>query len=101
MEGGLCRIYVTQHIRYHIPDTFRPDAERQVQAAMYHSPMVRLMSSGPDERSLSRFRAAALIAAPIAAVGAVGFLLRTTGRNPSQLLIVFLAIWVVSPFVAL
>src|SRR5712692_1714369 len=46
-------------------------------------------------------RAAASIAVFAGAVGSVGLLLRATNRNPSQLLVVLLAIWVVSPFVAL
>ena len=46
-------------------------------------------------------RTAALIAVLAGAVGSVGLLLRATNRNPSQLLVVLLAIWVVSPFVAL
>ena len=46
-------------------------------------------------------RTAALIAVLAGAVCSVGLLLRATNRNPSQLLVVLLAIWVVSPFVAL
>ena len=46
-------------------------------------------------------RTTALIAVLAGAVGSVGLLLRATNRNPSQLLVVLLAIWVVSPFVAL
>ena len=34
-------------------------------------------------------------------VGAVGLLVRATNRNPSQLMVVLLAIWVVSPFMGL
>ncbi len=44
---------------------------------------------------------AASIAVLAGAVGSVGLLLSTTDRNPSQLLVVLLASWVVSPFVAL
>jgi len=46
-------------------------------------------------------RTAALIAVLAGAVGSVGLLLRATNRNPSQLLVLLLAIWVVSPFMAL
>jgi hypothetical protein len=46
-------------------------------------------------------RTAASIAVLAGAVGSVGFLLRATNRNPSQLLVALMAIWVVSPFVAL
>jgi len=46
-------------------------------------------------------RTAALIAVLAGATGSVGLLLRATNRNPSHLLVVLLAIWVVSPFVAL
>lgn len=53
-----------------------------------------------DDRFIG-LRAAALIAVLAGAVGSVGFLLRGTNRNPSQLLVVLLAIWVVSPFVVL
>ena len=34
-------------------------------------------------------------------MGSVGFLLRATNRNPSKLLVVLLAIWVLSPYLAL
>lgn len=47
------------------------------------------------------YRTAALVAALAAALGSTGFLLRATGRNPSQLLVVLLAVWVLSPFLAL
>ena len=53
------------------------------------------------EAGFSGLRAAASIAALAGAVGSVGFLLRATNRNPSQLLVLLLAIWVVSPFVAM
>ena len=46
-------------------------------------------------------RTAALIAVLAGAVGSVGLLLRATNRNPSQLLVLLLVLWVVSPFVAL
>ena len=59
------------------------------------------MNRGRTEGGLLRLRTAALIAVLAGAVGSVGLLLRATNRNPSQLLVVLLAIWVVSPFVAL
>jgi hypothetical protein len=46
-------------------------------------------------------RTASLIAVLAGALGSVGLLLRATNRNPSQLLVVLLAIWVLSPFLAL
>lgn len=49
----------------------------------------------------SGLRTVASIAVLAGAVISVGFLVRATGRNPSQLLVVLMAIWVVSPFVAL
>jgi hypothetical protein len=62
-------------------------------------------NSGNDLNvNLGRFRGlrtAALIAVSAGAVGSVGLLLRATNRNPSQLLVLLLVLWVVSPFVAL
>ena len=59
------------------------------------------MSHGRTESGIFGLRAAASIAVFAGAVGSVGLLLRATNRNPSQLLVVVMAIWVVSPFVAL
>ena len=59
------------------------------------------MSRGRTEGRLFGLRTAASIAVLAGAVASVGLLLRATDRNPSQLLVVLLAIWVVSPFVAL
>ena len=59
------------------------------------------MSHGRTESGFFGLRTAASIAVLAGAVGSVGLLLRATDRNPSQLLVVLLAIWVVSPFVAL
>jgi hypothetical protein len=59
------------------------------------------VSHGRTESGFFGLRAAASIAVFAGAVGSVGLLLRATNRNPSQLLVVLLAIWVVSPFVAL
>jgi hypothetical protein len=59
------------------------------------------VNRGRTEAGFLGLRVAALIAVLAGAVGSVGFLLRAIYRNPSQLLVVFLAIWVLSPFVAL
>ena len=59
------------------------------------------MSRRLAEGEFVGLRTAASIAVLAGAVGSVGFLLRATSRNPSQLLVVLMAIWVVSPFVAL
>ncbi len=50
---------------------------------------------------LGLLRAAALIAVLAGAGGSVGLMLRAGHRNPSRLLIVLFAIWVLSPFMAL
>src|SRR5207245_10618119 len=50
---------------------------------------------------LGALGAAASIAVGAGAVASVSLLLRATDRNPSQLLVGLLAIWVVAPFVAL
>jgi hypothetical protein len=59
------------------------------------------VNRGTTERGLVRLRTAALIVVVAGALGSVGLLLRATNRNPSLLLVVFLAIWVASPFLAL
>jgi len=59
------------------------------------------VSHGRTESGFFGLRTAASIAVLAGAVGSVGLLLRATDRNPSELLVVLLAIWVVSPFVAL
>jgi hypothetical protein len=58
-------------------------------------------SSGNTSRRVIALRRAAEIAVVAGAAGSIGFLLRTIGRNPSLLLVILLALWVVSPFVAL
>ena len=50
---------------------------------------------------LGLLHAAALIAVLAGAVGSVGLMLRAGHRNPSRLLLVLFALWVLSPFVAL
>ncbi len=50
---------------------------------------------------LSVLRAAALIALPVGTAGSLGFMLRAGHRNPSRVLLVLFAIWVLSPFLAL
>jgi hypothetical protein len=59
------------------------------------------VSRGLAEDGFSGLRRVATIALLVGAVGSVGFLLRAISRNPSQLLVVLLVIWVVSPFAAL
>jgi hypothetical protein len=59
------------------------------------------MRSTSELRSLSVLRAAALIALPAGAAGSIGFMLRAGHRNPSRVLLILFAIWVLSPFVAL
>lgn len=59
------------------------------------------VSRGITKTGFSGLRTAALIAGLAGAVGSVGFLLRATNRNPSQLLVLLLAMWELSPFLAL
>jgi len=58
---------------------------------------VNNVSRGRTEGRLFGLRTAASIAVLAGAAASVGLLLRATDRNPSQLLVVLLAIWVVSP----
>ena len=48
-----------------------------------------------------RLRLAASLAAGVMAVVSVAFMLRAAHRNPSVLLLVLMAIWVIAPFAAL
>jgi hypothetical protein len=50
---------------------------------------------------MSRLRLTASLAAQIMAVASVAFMLRAAHRNPSMLLIVLMATWVVAPFAVL
>jgi hypothetical protein len=50
---------------------------------------------------LGLLHTAALIAVLAGAVGSVGLMLRAGHHNPSRLLLVFFALWVLSPFIAL
>ena len=59
------------------------------------------MRSTSELRSLGVLRTAALIALPAGAAGSVGFMLHAGHRNPSRVLLILFAIWVLSPFVAL
>jgi hypothetical protein len=54
-----------------------------------------------EDGLLGVLRATALIAVTTGAIGSVGLTLRAGHRNPSPLLIVIFALWVLSPFVAL
>ena len=56
---------------------------------------------GTEGEFLGLFHAAALIAVVAGAVGSVGLMLRAGHRNPSRLLLVLFAFWVLSPFMAL
>ena len=53
------------------------------------------------ERVFLRLRAAAVIAMLAGAVGSVGLMLYAGRHNPSRLLLVLFALWVLSPFVVL
>jgi hypothetical protein len=55
----------------------------------------------PDSGSLRALRAAGMVAMLEGAIGSVGLVFYYGRRNPSRLLIVLFAIWVISPFVAL
>ncbi len=55
----------------------------------------------PEGGFLGFLRAAALIAALAGAAGSIGLMLLAGHRNPSLLLIVVFALWVLSPFMAL
>jgi membrane-associated HD superfamily phosphohydrolase len=55
----------------------------------------------PEGSGSGRLRGPALIAALTGAAGSVGLLLRAGRRNDSRLLMVLMAMWVLSPFVAL
>jgi len=64
--------------------------------------MTSKVSQGRREGGfLGLLRTAALIAVPAGAVGSVGLMLLVGHRNPSGLLIVLFALWVLSPFMAL
>jgi hypothetical protein len=55
----------------------------------------------PEGGSLRALRAAGMFSLVAGAIGSVGFVFYYGRRNPSRLLIVLFAIWVLSPFVAL
>lgn len=61
----------------------------------------RVSQPMPEGGFLGLLRAAALIAVLAGAAGSVGLMLRAGHRNPSRLLIVLFALWVLSPFMAL
>src|SRR5713101_6472108 len=61
----------------------------------------RVSRGRPEGGFLALLRAAALIAAVTGAVGSVGLMLWVGHRNPSRILLVLFAIWVLSPFMAL
>jgi hypothetical protein len=55
----------------------------------------------PESGFLGRLRQVALIAVLFGAVGSLGLLLRAVRHNDSKVLLVLMAIWVLSPFMAL
>ena len=55
----------------------------------------------PEGGLLGLLRAAALITVLGGAVGSVGLMLRAGHRNPSRILLMLFALWVLSPFMAL
>ena len=59
------------------------------------------MCATSNLRSLSVLRTAALIALAAGAGGSIALMLRAGHRNPSRVLLILFAIWVLSPFVAL
>ena len=60
------------------------------------------MTSNVSRRGVLAFlRATALIVVLAGAVGSVGLMLHAGRRNPSRLLLVLFALWVLSPFVTL
>lgn len=59
------------------------------------------MSTTDPARPLRLLRTVALIAVVAGAAGSVGLMLRVGHRNPSSVLMVLFAIWVLSPFMAL
>jgi len=62
--------------------------------------MTEVSPEKPEGGFLGRLRAAALIAVVVGAAGTVGLFLRAGQRTP-RLLLVLMAIWVLSPFIAL
>ena len=66
---------------------------------------VEMTSKGSVQRNdggfLGSLRTAALIVSVTGAIGSLGFMLRVGSRNPSRLLLLVFAIWVLSPFAAL
>jgi len=62
--------------------------------------MAKLNPQNADA-SPDSLRIPSLVALLVSAGGSVGFLLHAAGRNQSQVLIVLMAIWVLSPFIAL
>jgi len=64
--------------------------------------MTSKVSRGRTEGgSLGLLHAAGLIAVLVGAVGSVGLMLHAGRNNPSRLLLVLFALWVLSPFIAL
>jgi hypothetical protein len=61
----------------------------------------RVSRGRPEGKFVDLLRGAALIAVLAGAAGSVGLMLREGHRNPSRLLLVLFALWVLSPFMTL
>lgn len=90
----ICRFTLYSALKFALNETVHDNRESQQRSNL-------AVTSETGEDRFLRLRTVVVTAALIGAVASVGFLLRTTSRNPSQLLIVLMAIWVASPFVAM
>ena len=59
-----------------------------------------MVARKPNSGSLGALRFAALLAAPVGALGSLGFLLHAS-QHPPRVLLVLFVIWVLSPFAGL
>src|SRR5882724_4366404 len=75
-------------------DSWFPEAEHMYTASS-RDPMDNIRNS------LGILRAVALIAALAGALGSVGLVFQVGRRNPSRVLLIMFALWVLSPFAAL
>ena len=66
-----------------------------------NSPEPTAAPSGVQVGAVRVLRAVALVAVVIGATGSIGLMLHVGRRNPSRILLVLFAIWVLSPFVGL
>jgi hypothetical protein len=65
------------------------------------SPEPTAAPSGVQVGAVRVLRAVALVAVVVGATGSIGLMLHVGRRNPSRLLLIMFAIWVLSPFVGL